>query len=147
MKKWIALLGGLLVAGAVMVLVLAPEWRARALGWVRNESFHRGMPMHYWLDAMQDTSNGNLRYEAILAVERDPQAIPALTKRLQDEVPLLRQMAAIALGRFGPEARSAAPALTEMLDDPDPSCRRVAAENLKRIDPSALPEGDSKDVR
>ena len=43
------------------------------------------MPLSYWLEALDDPdpNKGNLRYDAILAVGRDPDAIPAFRRRLR----------------------------------------------------------------
>src|SRR5947207_118691 len=109
--------------GVVLVCILGlagylmdPVHRIQVSGLVRNEAFYRGMPLHYWLDTL-DSENGNQRYEAILALAHAPEAIPGLTGRLKDPVPLLRHLAAVELGQFGSQARSATPALTEMLKD------------------------------
>jgi hypothetical protein len=136
MKKGILIVLGAVVAFVLAVIVLSPLWRTRAIGFVRGEKFLRGMPMHYWVDALRG-ENGNLNYEAILALEPEPSAVPALTDELKDPLPFLRQLAALALGRSGPQAQSAVPALTEMLKDENRSCREAAAEALRRIDPEA----------
>jgi HEAT repeat protein len=60
-------------------------------------------------------------------------AVPALTAALQDGEGLVRREAARALGRIGPEARSAVPALDVALKDREPLVAREAAEALKRI--------------
>jgi len=140
-KRSAAVLAILVVLGAAVV-VLVPSYRVRAVGWVRGETFHRGMPLSYWLDAIEGP-NGNQRYEAILAIGRDKDAIPALIRRLKDDVPLLRHMAAVELARFGPDARAAVPALTEMLKDPDRSCRQAAADALRAISPADAPAAPS----
>ncbi|MBL8795080.1 MAG: HEAT repeat domain-containing protein [Planctomycetia bacterium] len=136
MKKGILTVLGVLLAYIIAIIALSPTWRTRALGFARGEKFLRGMPMHYWLDAMKG-ENGNLNYEAILALEPEPEAIPAFTEELKDPIPFLRQLAALALSRFGPQAKEAVPALTEMLKDDDRSCREAAAEALRKIDPEA----------
>jgi HEAT repeat protein len=46
----------------------------------------------------------------------------------------VRWAAASALGKFGPEAWSAATALTEALEDEDLSVRRAAEEALESIE-------------
>jgi HEAT repeat protein len=46
---------------------------------------------------------------------------------------LLREQAAIALGKIGPAAKSAVPSLQIALRDEYPEIRRAAAEALKRI--------------
>ena len=116
---------------------LDPIHRIQFIGWVRNEKFYRDMPAHYWFQAI-DGADGNQRYEAILALGRVSEAIPALTARLQDPVPTLRHLAAVELGRFGAEARSSVPALNGMLTDDDRSCRQAAREALEKIDPASL---------
>lgn len=136
MKKGILIVLGFVLAFILAVGTFSPTWRTRALGWARGEKFLRGMPLHYWMAALKGP-DGNLNYEAILALETEKDAMPALTEELQDEIAFLRQLAALALGRFGPDARSAVPALTEMLKDKERSCREAAAEALKKIDPEA----------
>lgn len=132
LKKLIAAAIGILVVLAIGFLLVFPNDRAKLVGWARGETFHRGMPMHYWLDAIEGP-DANLRYEAVLALGHDKAAIPALTKRLQDSIPLLREIAAAELSRFGPDARDAVPTLTLMLKDDDRGCRQAAADALKRI--------------
>ncbi|OAI54536.1 hypothetical protein AYO44_14735 [Planctomycetaceae bacterium SCGC AG-212-F19] len=138
MAKRIAAVVGILLVIAIGVIVLVPTNRLRVVGWVRGEPFHRGMPLSHWL-ADLESPNGNLRYEAILAVGRNKDAMPSLIRRLKDDVPLLRHMAAVELARFGPEAHDAVPALTEMLADPDRACRQAAADALRAIAPGQVP--------
>lgn len=63
-------------------------------------------------------------------------AIPALTKALVDERPLVRVEAALALGKIGPQAAAVKGAL-ELLakTDEDEAVRRAATEALKQIAP------------
>lgn len=142
MGKRIGLLAMALLIAVMVALAAVPGWRIRALGRARGENFHRGMPLSYWVQALDDPDpgKGNLRYDAILAVGHDRDAIPALRRRLQDPVPLLRHMAAVELSRFGPDAREAVPELVAMLQDDDRSCREAAADALAKIDPSAAPQ-------
>ncbi len=135
-----AMVLGIVLAVGVAVVMVRPASRAWVVGRARGETFHRGMPLSYWLDALEG-NDSNLRYEALLAVGRDRNAIPALTGRLKDEIPLLRHMAAVELARFGPKAREAVPALTEMLKDPDRSCRQAATDALQAITGAAAPAG------
>jgi hypothetical protein len=117
------------------VPVVSPVWRARAVGWAREEPFYRGLPRHYW-EAALNQEDANLRYQALLAVQNDPASIPLMIDRLTDKVYLLREEAAVALGRFGPEASAALPALQRMAkEDGDRSCRQAAADALRRIEP------------
>lgn len=133
------------IASAVIVLlictlgvpVVSPVWRARAVGWAREETFYRGLPRHYW-EAALNQEDANLRYQALLAIENDPASIPLIIERLTDKVFLLREEAAVALGRFGPAASAALPALQRMVkEDAERSCRQAAADALRRIEPPA----------
>lgn len=141
MKKRI-LLGLIVVAAVGAGLFLAdPVRRIQLMGRLRNEKFYRDMPAHFWLEAIEG-ADGNQRYEAILALGREPDAIPALAGRLKDAVPFLRHLAAVELARFGPEAQAAVPALTQMLTDDDRSCRQAAKDALERINASR-PDNDA----
>ncbi len=61
-------------------------------------------------------------------------AIPALTKALVAERPLVRLEAALALGKIGPQAAAAQGALESLAKtDDDEAVRRAAAEALKQI--------------
>ena len=122
---------------AIVAMLMDPANRIKVMGWVQGETFYRDMPRSYWLAALESL-NDILRHEAILAAGRDKAAIPGLIRRLQDEVPQLRCMAAVELARFGADARDAVPALTAMLKDEDRSCRQAARDALQKIDPTAL---------
>jgi HEAT repeat protein len=65
------------------------------------------------------------------------EAVPGLLKSLTSPSSLVRQQAALALGRIG--SADAVPALTEALRDPEWSVRRQAALALGQIGPPALP--------
>jgi hypothetical protein len=136
MKK--VLVAAAALAGIALLMAFAiPTNRIKTIGWLRGERFHNGMPLHYWLAGL-DSSDNNTRYYAMLAVAHDRDAVPALTQRLKDELPLIRHMAAVELANFGPEARDATPALVAMLKDDDRACRQAAEDALKKIDPEAL---------
>lgn len=133
MKQGIASAVVALLICILGVPVVSPVWRARAVGWWRAEPFHRGLPRHYW-EAALIQEDANLRYQALLAIENDPASIPLMIDRLSDYVFLLREEAAVALGRFGPQASAAIPALTHMAQaDGERSCRQAAADALRRI--------------
>jgi len=141
MKQGIVSAAIVLLICILGVPVVSPLWRARVIGWAREEPFYRGLPRHYWEAALlQDVKpeDGNVRYQALLAIENDPASIPLIIGRLSDKVFLLREEAAVALGRFGPEASAAIPALQRMVkEDAERSCRQAAADALRRIEPSA----------
>lgn len=135
MKQGIVSAGIVLLICILGVPVVSPVWRARAIGWAREEPFHRGLPRHYW-EAALNQEDANLRYQALLAIENDPASIPLIIDRLTDYVFVLREEAAVALGRFGPEAGAAIPSLTRMAkEDGERSCRQAAADALRRIEP------------
>ena len=60
-------------------------------------------------------------------------AVPALIDLLKAPDVSVRRSAAVALGKIGPDARSA-PSLAERLTDSDPQVRKLALEALKVID-------------
>ncbi len=66
-------------------------------------------------------------------------AVPALALALRDPDDGLRKAAAEALGRMGPEARSAVPALTEALRDGNDLVRGNAAFALGQVGAEAEP--------
>ena len=62
-------------------------------------------------------------------------ATEPLIPLLQDEDPVVRRLAAYALGEIGPEAKAALPALKEMARDADRDAVRQVINSLKKIDP------------
>lgn len=81
--------------------------------------------------------------DRIIAVRLLPQrkgdaskVVPALTEALKDKDGDIRQSAAIGLGYFGDEAKSATAALQAAQRDHDPRVREAAGKALQRIDPT-----------
>ena len=67
---------------------------------------------------------------------KDPAAVPALINTLKDSYEGVREAAAWALGKIGPEAKTATPALIEALKDIEESVRSNAARalgNMERV--------------
>jgi HEAT repeat protein len=64
--------------------------------------------------------------------------VPALTDRVLEDTGRVRVLAAIALGRFGQDARPAVPALLGVLKVADPTLREFVTNALCKIDPQAL---------
>jgi HEAT repeat protein len=96
-------------------------------------------------ELLQDLKSGKER-ERIIAVRLLPQRkgdaaqiVPALTKALKDKAEDIRWSAAIGLGYFGEQAKSAIPALQEAQRDPDARVREAAGVALNRIDPKKFP--------
>lgn len=86
------------------------------------------------------SEDSSTREEAARAFERigplvASRAVPSLIAMTAEEGGWASRMAGEALGRIGPEARSAVPTLTWMLGDPGTAV--VAAEALGRIGPDA----------
>ena len=84
--------------------------------------------------------------ERVIAVRTLPQrkgdagqVVPALTEALKDKEGDVRWSAAIGLGYFGEQARSAVPALRAAQRDRDSRVREAAAVALSRIDPAQFP--------
>lgn len=71
------------------------------------------------------------KLEAITYLERP---VAAWIELLQDSDPLLRRMAAHALGMLGPDAREATAALTKALEDEQGFVRVWAAAALARVE-------------
>jgi hypothetical protein len=65
------------------------------------------------------------------------QAVPALIEALHDDKPRVRELAALALARMGPEAESSVPELIVALQDSDLEVQRSAARALGQIGPEA----------
>src|SRR5579871_6874470 len=106
MVRRIALGVCILAIIAIGLMLADPINRIKVMGRINGETFHREMPLSHWL-ADLDSPNGNARYNAILAVSHEKAAIPGLTRRLKDDVPLLRSMAALELAHFGADAKDA----------------------------------------
>ena len=64
-------------------------------------------------------------------------AVPALVEALHDPKPRVRELAALALARMGPEAETSVPELIVALQDPDLEVQRSAARALGQIGPHA----------
>lgn len=137
MVRRIALVVCIIAIIAIVVILADPINRIKLMGEIKGETFHREMPLSYWLGEL-DSANGNARYNAILAVSHEKAAIPGLIRRLKDDADLLRRMAALELSHFGAEAKDAVPALVEMLKDNERSCRQAARDALQQIDPKQL---------
>jgi HEAT repeat protein len=95
--------------------------------------------------------NSSQERDRIIAVRLLPQRkneaekiVPVLTQCLQDEQGDIRLSAAIGLGNFGEQARSAVDGLRKAEDDRDPRVRRAAGTALTRIDPSLTPKPQPK---
>jgi len=91
-----------------------------------------------FIRAMQDTRDWGLRNNAALALKYYPeqaQAVaPVLVKALQDSVPAVRLLAAVALNRVDPETAKKAGAVsvvTSVLKDPDDQVAHRAAAALR----------------
>ena len=65
------------------------------------------------------------------------QAVPALVEALHDPKPRVRELAALALARMGPEAETSVPELIMALQDSDLEVQRSAARALGQIGPEA----------
>ncbi|MDB6109974.1 MAG: repeat protein [Pedosphaera sp.] len=70
--------------------------------------------------------------------------VPALTQALHDPSLHVRSTAAVGLGGFGEDAKSAVPALVQALKDPDYSLRVHVKNALKQIDPEAAAKAGVK---
>lgn len=68
------------------------------------------------------------------------EAVPALTRLLDDYVNCVRARAAEVLGRIGPASAPAVTKLNSMLDDHSPAVKSAVARALTRIGPVGLPE-------
>jgi HEAT repeat protein len=60
-------------------------------------------------------------------------AVPDLIPLLKDKDPLVRSLAAYALGQIGPAAKAALPALQEAMSDSDPQVPRSVLNALRAI--------------
>jgi hypothetical protein len=91
---------------------------------------HRICPLATWRRSQEDGID--------LIVQGGRDAIPVLTALLRDSAtPRVRQNAACALGKIGPEAHEAVPALIEALEDPYAEVRDASACALGAIGPAA----------
>ena len=66
-------------------------------------------------------------------------AVKEIIPLLKSEDPVLRRLAAYALGQIGAPAKDAVPGLTAMLQDPDSNAVTAAINALRSIDPSKAP--------
>jgi HEAT repeat protein len=72
-------------------------------------------------------------------IKRDPKReVPEITKMLNDDPPAKQRMAAIALGKYGPQAYSAVPALQHAFETGEPGVRAAASNALVEIDPQKV---------
>jgi len=91
-----------------------------------------------FIRAMQDTGDWGLRNNAALALRYYPEqaqvVVPVLVKGLQDPIPAVRLLAAVALNRVDPDAATKAGAVlvvTSVLKDPDDQVAHRAASALR----------------
>jgi hypothetical protein len=95
------------------------------------------------LVTLLDHTELDVRWDAIWALTRlkdvSPAAVPALTRRLDDDEPFIRFEAAILLGRIGPPAEAAGGKLLKLLSAPNGrgGLEIQAAQSLVRIRPEA----------
>lgn len=66
-------------------------------------------------------------------------AVNDILPLLKDEDPVVRRLAAYALGQIGPSAKAAIPGLTAMLQDNDSNAVTAALNAIRAIDPSKAP--------
>jgi HEAT repeat protein len=66
-------------------------------------------------------------------------AVNDILPLLKDEDPVVRRLAAYALGQIGPAAKAAIPGLTALLQDNDSNAVTAAVNAIRAIDPSKAP--------
>ena len=66
-------------------------------------------------------------------------AVKEIIPLMKSDDPVLRRLAAYALGQIGAPAKEAVPGLTAMLQDPDGNAVTAAINALRAIDPSKAP--------
>lgn len=122
-KRWVLLLGCLLLSG----------------GCRRGKS----------TDELIADLKSNQERDRIIAVRLLPsrkndaaKIVPVMTECLKDQQGDVRLSAAIGLGTFGEEARSAVSELQAATKDRDARVRRQAGVALSRIDPALTPKTD-----
>ena len=102
-----------------------------------NEPSFQGRPRSYWLAELKNpASTARMRAARVVGehAAEAKQAIPDLLTLLDDREPLVRWMAAEALGKFGPDGRVAAPALKKLAaQDPEARVRDVAGRALRQL--------------
>jgi RNA polymerase sigma factor (sigma-70 family) len=90
------------------------------------------------LGCLHDPNTANETTFALGDLHREPElVVPALIHTLQSGESYVRGNSAVALARFGGQARTAVPALQQALADSDSYVRREAAAALKRINSGA----------
>ena len=90
-----------------------------------------------FIDASKDKRTHVWGNYALFKIASRPDTIPALIEAMGDENGDVREEAADALGRIGPDARAAVPALTKALSDEHEGVRYYAALALAAIGPDA----------
>lgn len=109
---------------------LAPEAKARTTeGPVRTGETQTARLVEALADS--DAYAAGAAAEALSAI--GPRAVPALSAALGDPRESVRQGAAIALGKLGPEAHPAVPSLVSALSDPKENVRWCAANALAAV--------------
>jgi len=90
-----------------------------------------------FIDASKDKRTHVWGNYALFKIASRPDTIPTLIEAMGDENGDVREEAADALGRIGPDARAAVPALTKALSDEHEGVRYYAALALAAIGPDA----------
>jgi hypothetical protein len=114
-----------------------------------REPTFEGRPRSYWLAELKsNASTARMRAAHIVGqhAAEAKQAVPDLISLLDDPQPLVRWMAAEALGKFGADGRDAASALRKLAaEDPEATVRDVAGRALRQmgLDEQSRMEEDS----
>ncbi|MCX7854524.1 MAG: HEAT repeat domain-containing protein [Anaerolineae bacterium] len=137
-RRAVSRLDGLGEAGASVETILETIiGYAVGLDWDLSLPLERRRTVLIW--ALRSPYWADRKY-AVMALEKlgpaAREAIPALTRVLEDGTPDVRGRAVRALGDIGPEA---IPALTLALGDGDPRIRKSAIWELGKIGPDAVP--------
>lgn len=92
---------------------------------------------------LRSLGNGDLvvclNAAAILSREKwdPPKEVAAFTEMLNDYLPAKQHLAAVALGKYGPQAVPAVPALRRAFETGEPRVRDAARNSIVEIDPQA----------
>lgn len=102
-----------------------------------KEPVYRGRTLEDWIALAKDR-DPVLRLDAVEVLGHFGTAvIPTLTKLLGDDDCAVCRAAVSALGKIGPEAKTAVPALTGLLKDKDETIRMAAIQALREMGPEA----------
>ena len=110
------------------------------VAWIVRPAWQEHQAVQALLDAVEvyDPQAIEEQTEILRRMHRGGTVVGQLEQALRDKQGRVRKGAAMALGKLGPEAKSAVPSVLEAMHDPDASVRQMASEAIGYLGFDAL---------